>query len=582
MATASNTGARRPPTRKPDAARPRDVNLRVRTEARAPQEGPRLSVSIDMAQIARVVTGLLWVGWAAWTSAVAYVPLASAIETIVAALGLGVIAAALLVRSDSACRRLDRFLLMGSVGLVVVLPLSAAASLGYLTDELAFDQAAAASVLHGINPYTVDFTPALHSFGVGAGTMTLHGSLEPYVTYPALSFLLYLPAVAALGAHSYAGWLVNVLAWGAAGGVMWRVLDERLRPWVPVLLTLPAILGSVIAGATDSLFVPLEIIAMSTWMRFTDPHLGRGWRWAGPICLGLACCVKQQPWLLVPFVLIGVSFEAHRHGRRWWRDTARYAALAAVAFLVPNLPFIAWDPGAWLQRLVAPFTSALVPMGIGPSGLLRPLALGGGLLVLFSVAAVAALVAAAALLCARYDRMRRLLPLLAAAPLFFSTRSFASYFTFCIPALVVNAAALPVTGDAARSRLFRPLMVTSAVAALASVCAAAAAVAVHGPLRVEVAAARATPATLTVVARVTNAGASAVAPNFFVSRGSYYDQVVTKTAGPGVLAAGTSATYQFTTPETPMTPHSGDVLQLQAATLSPDTITASPVVTVSG
>lgn len=581
MATTIDTGARRARTRRAGVPRLRDGSPRPRPEAQPLDEAP-LRVRVSMAQIARVVTGLLWVTWAAWGSTQAYEPLASVVETVVAALGLVIIASAFVVRSGDARARLDRFLIIGSVALVVVLPLSAAQSLGYLTDELAFDQAAAASVLHGINPYTVDFTHALQSYGVSTGTMTLHGTFEPYVSYPALSFLLYLPAVAALGAHSYAGWFVNLIAWAVAGAAMWRVVDPRVRPWVPVLVTLPPLLGSVIGGVADSLFIPLEIVALCTWQRFSDRSLGRRWRWAGPISLGLACCVKQQPWLLVPFVLIAVGYEAQLRGASWWRETARYAGLAAVAFLIPNLAFIAWDPHAWVSRLLMPFDGALVPMGVGPASWMQPFSIGGGALSLFTVAAAAMLVAAAAALCARYGTFRRLLPLLPAAALFVSTRSFASYFLFLIPTLIVNATALPAIDNVPRPRWHRPLTAAAIAGAVVALATTSAALAISGPLRVSVSAATATSTQLTVVARVVNGSQQVVSPHFFLAKGAYYEQVLTKVSGPDVLAAGASATYEFTTSELPSTPRAGDHFQLQAGTVAPNTITTSPLATVSG
>ena len=582
MATASDTDARREMARPRSLSqsRPSDHHSAVSTDGVA---GPRPVVNLSVAQIARTVTGLMWIAWAASFSASSYLPKISVLETFIVVAGLCVVGFSLTVRTQEAQRRLDVVLIAGSIALVVLLPLATAIVSGYATDELAYDQAAAASLLHGVNPYTVDFTQALQTYGVGQGaTMTLHGTLEPFVTYPALSFLLYVPAVALLGGHSYAGLLVDLLAWGAAGWAMWRVLDPRLRPWVPVLLTLPALLGSIITGATDSLFVPLEIIALCTWQRFDDPDQPRWWRWAGPIALGLACCVKQQPWFLAPFLVIAVSIEAHGRGASWWRAALGYSGLVAVAFLVPNLPFIAWNPGAWFGHLLMPFTGGLVPMGIGPAGLLRPLSIGGGALVLFTVAAVATLAGLALLLCARYDTGRRLLPLLPAIALFMSARPFASYLTFCVPTLIVNAAVLRERGVVRRPRMYRPLAVTGAASLVLAVSAVAGAFAIKAPLNIQIANATATAKDVTLIAQVTNLSDRSVTPHFFLARGMYYNQTLNAVSGPAVLAPGVTARYEFTAVETPATPHRGDDIQIQAGTVAPDTISTSPVALVSG
>jgi hypothetical protein len=349
-----------------------------------------------------------------------------------------------------------------------------------------------------------------------------------------------------------------------------------------VLLTLPALLGSVITGATDSLFIPFELIALCSWQRFGDPTVSRWWRWAGPISLGLACCVKQQPWFLVPFLLIAVAFEARRRGLSPWRELLRYAALVGVAFLVPNLPFIVWDPAAWFSRLLTPFTGGLVPMGIGPAGLLRPLAIGGGALVLFAVAAAATLIGTAALLCARYDSMRRIIPLLPAITLFMSARPFASYLTFCIPALVVNAAALNAGSDVRSVRPHRSFLIVCAAAFVVGVSAAAGAFATSAPLRIAITGAKADGSDVTLAVRVANLSSRTVTPHFFLARGMYYNQALTTVSGPATLSAGSEATYEFSAVETPSTPHPGDSVQIQAGTLAPDTISTSAIAIVGG
>ena len=67
--------------------------------------------------------------------------------------------------------------------------------------------------------------------------------------------------------------------------------------------------------------------------------------------MGLAMAVKQTPWLIVPFVVAGIVLESRRL-RNWsqgCRDGLRYLGIAAVAFLVPNLPYLLNSPGAWLK-----------------------------------------------------------------------------------------------------------------------------------------------------------------------------------------------------------------------------------------
>ena len=538
--------------------------------------------SLSMTQVARVTTGALWVGWGATVGEQAPAAPAPLLGTLVAAAGLVVVAAAVIARSPSARRRLDWFLISGSIAIVVLVPLIGHAAWGYVTDELAYDQAAASSLLHGINPYPQDFTWALHGYGVASGsTMQLQGTVVPYIAYPSLSFLLYVPAVALFGARSSAGMLVDLLAWGVAGWVLWRSLGEPLRQWVPVLVLLPVFVGLVAGDLTDPLFIPFEIVALTGWDRFTDRSVPQRWRRLGPVALGLACAIKQQPWLLVPFLVIGICIEARRHGLPWQRYAAEYLAVVGAAFLIPNLPFVIWDPHAWLQRVTLPVTGGLVPMGLGPAGLMRPFAIGGGNLSLFSVATVFALVGAIALYIRQYPTLRRILPLLPVVALFVSARSFESYLVFCIPALVINAATLrplPAQTAATRSRVLR---LAGPLCLAAAAVATTAGMLVPAPLRLTVTSAAVHASLLRVTATVHNSAGHAIDPHFFLASGLYYNQQLTVESGPARLSPGATASYVFTAFELPVSPQPGERFQLQAGTLNPNTIATSEPATVA-
>lgn len=545
---------------------------------------PERHGAISMAQMARVVTALLWLGWGVTLADTFTTPAVSLIGLVIAAAGIACLAAAVLCRAPDAVRRLNVAIIGGTVAVIIVVPLVIASGVGYDTDELAYNQSAATALLHGSNPYPMNFSASLPTFGVQEGeTLRLQGTAEPYYSYPSLSFLLYVPAVALFGARSHAAVLVDVLAWAAAALVMWRILGEPLRQWVPVLVLAPVLVGQVIHGLTDSLYVPFELIAVCAWDRFADNDASWRRRWLGPIALGLACAVKQPPWLLAPFLVAGVAMEARARGMRPLPVVARYTAVAGAAFLLPNLAFIAWNPAAWVAGVTLPAIGGLLPMGIGPAGLLRAFAMGGGDLSLFSVAAGASLLGTLALLVVRYPALKRVLPVLPALALFVSSRSFESYFVFLVPALVVNAATVSESVPRPLGATARRLLGFAGVAGLGVATAAAMfAVLVPSPLRIGVSAATADGSELHVVAHVTNARDQAVTPHFFLGAGGYFNQEVRVTAGPGRLAAGESATYRFDAPEMAASPHAGAELQLQAGTLSPDSITSSSPVTVTG
>ena len=63
-----------------------------------------------------------------------------------------------------------------------------------------------------------------------------------------------------------------------------------------------------------------------------------------------------------------------------------------AAFLAPNLPYLLSGPGAWLHGILMPISSQAVPAGQGLISLSLSLAVGGGSLRAYTIAAVIVLV----------------------------------------------------------------------------------------------------------------------------------------------------------------------------------------------
>ena len=165
----------------------------------------------------------------------------------------------------------------------------------YGTDEIAFDQYAATLALHGHNPYLHSMAPSFAIYHVSPNGYTFHldGSPVTALSYPALSFLVYLPFLA-LGIHAQLAVLVNLAAWLIATVLVFLMLPRRMAPIAVVVGSLGIYVTNAIGGVTDALFVPLLVIAAYQWDRFGDERWLR--RIAGPIALGLAMGVKQTPW----------------------------------------------------------------------------------------------------------------------------------------------------------------------------------------------------------------------------------------------------------------------------------------------
>lgn len=258
------------------------------------------------------------------------------------------------------------------------LPLSAS----YWNDVVSFTHVNAELVLTGHNPYMADseFSTALRRFpqapptplrGSTFGTGDAYplpdaiksaerqylrnpratpGGFDPATlhSYPALSFLLYIPALA-IGRGNVL--LLHIVVYCAL--LLWMIAraPRGIRGWA----ALTAVASSV-PILVQSLMIDSEIVCLAfvlaAWCL-------RDRRWSGPIVLGLACAFKQYCWLFVPFILVETLLG---RGPRW---TARYLVVALIAFLVPNIPFMMASPQAWLHSIVLPATDPLFPMGIG-------------------------------------------------------------------------------------------------------------------------------------------------------------------------------------------------------------------------
>ncbi len=333
---------------------------------------------------------------------------------------------------------------------VAMEPLSAA----YLNDVISFTYINAKSTLAGRNPYTDGgaFAESIWRFP-GAGVTPLRrgvfghgygyplksqlarverlyraslaaqarqlktpdptgGAYDPRVShsYPALSFLLYVPLIW-LGVQNVLA--LHLLVYCALLAWLVWLAPPAQRPWAAMTAS-----GALILPIR-SLLIDAEIVCLAFLLLAW--HM-RGRRWWSATALGLGCAFKQYCWLFVPFFLL----EAWLTGG--WREALRRTAITAGVFLAPNLPYIIASPGTWLTSMALPVSEPLFPMGMG----FITLPLGGWLP--FLPAPVYAIGEALALGCAlwAYARWRRWLGetalLLALTPLLFAFRSPANYF----------------------------------------------------------------------------------------------------------------------------------------------------------
>jgi uncharacterized membrane protein len=419
----------------------------------------------------------------------------------------------------------------------------------YGTDEIAFDQYAAQLALHGINPYLHSMAAAFPLFHVSPNgyTFLLNGQPVTKLSYPALAFEQYLPLLA-MGITTQAAVWTDVAAWALGAVVLYAVLPRKLAPLAAIVVSLDVFTGYAVGGVTDFLFMPLLIGAAAGWDRFAWTRGPAAWR--GPILMGLAMAVKQTPWLIVPFVVAGIAAESRRL-RDWaqgLRDGLRYLGIAAVAFLIPNLPYLLNSPRGWLSGILTPITAQTVPAGQGLVSLSLSLPVGGGSLQDYSSAAAVVFVALFACYLATYPVLKPAAFLLPSIVLFFATRSFGSYLVMLIPAAVAAAA---TTQRPQLSVSWRHWKWVVSGAAASCALAVLAALTTPSPLVMSIRSVRTTGQLATVdqlTVAVTNNSDRRVQPSFTIEDGLSMTAFWRRVHGPPALGPHQEARYTLQAP----------------------------------
>ena len=233
---------------------------------------------------------------------------------------------------------------------------------------------------------------------------------ESKVSYPALSFLTLVPFVIFKNYNVLPFYLLSYLLLVA---IAWKVTKSELRPWV-LLLAMANIpmWSSAVGGNLDVFYTLLIVLA---WLL-------RDRRWSSAIFLGLAFASKQIAWFFMPFYIMMIW-------RQYGIKEAFYRIIIAASLgLAINLPFILWNPAAWLAGVMAPVADPMFPMGVG----MIDLSITHLLPYLPQFVYTALEVGAMLFSLVWYWRICRKYPeaamLLAIIPLFFAWRSLPSYF----------------------------------------------------------------------------------------------------------------------------------------------------------
>ena len=393
-------------------------------------------------------------------------------------------------------RRWQRFVLVSTVLLTTAGILLFAVTIAmcfmppeFSNDGTSLDTNAAVLLLHGKNPYTdsnmldlarhfsiqpnwttplqrgqfanridypseVDFQTVLDT-DLKAGTAP---EFESKVSYPALSFLTLVPFAYFNDMNVLPFYLLSYLV---LIGIAWKVARPEMRIWVLLLGLANVSMWASTKGANLDIFYTLLIVLV--WLL-------RDKRWSSAIFLGLALASKQIAWFFIPFYIIMVL----RH--YGLKECVYRIVIAGSIGVAINLPFILWNPHAWVAGIIAPVADPMFPVGVGLVGVSAT-----HLLPFFPKWVYTALEGGAMAAClVWYWRICKKVPeaamLLAVLPLFFAWRSLGSYF-YCVayPMFILMAAKIPLglkprtvesrshTIDLAYGRSERPLAVPSAL-----------------------------------------------------------------------------------------------------------------------
>jgi len=316
------------------------------------------------------------------------------------------------------------------LGLCVALCMRAYAILHYVvpvitTDGLALSLYAAELFLRGINPYGLDLASAYSIFHlpIGANTPLIEGGVVGTMPYPALAFLAYIPA---LVLHIDPRW-VEVVAVLASIALLFALAPRYLQcVAILVFLVDPGITDFSFGSVQDILYLAPLMLAAFFWTQMPAT--------AGAF-FGIACAVKQEPWLDAPFFFIGVIAAAPPARRM--KYFVRALAAAFAAFMLPNAYFAITKPAAWVAGVLEPFISHHVEPGAG----LVNLVLSGhvhwapAILTRIAAGVFIALLLIAALF---FGRVRNLVWLAPGLTLFAAPRSLENYFVFLLPVCLAS------------------------------------------------------------------------------------------------------------------------------------------------
>ncbi len=214
------------------------------------------------------------------------------------------------------------------------------------TDNEMIAKFAAEALERGENPYAWNFSDMLRVYrDPGHFTPFIDGAPQNRLTYPVLpTLILWLFDQIGLGEVRF----INTLAHLILLIVVFIKTPEWLRPVVLLpLVVFRDFVPYTLNGVQDIIWSLALIGVIYTWKRPTLRAL----------LFGAACTFRQQPWFAAPFLVIYLWREEGTRRERLSR-ILYFVGISVLFFVVVNLPFVIWNPEAWLRGAVEPSYAA--------------------------------------------------------------------------------------------------------------------------------------------------------------------------------------------------------------------------------
>ncbi len=332
---------------------------------------------------------------------------------------------------------------IGSMGVLLVMFYRIGSA--FPTDESVFDMYSAHLFLQGQNPYNPALISNAFSFyhfefkAFDPITPLTTGGYVNTLTYPALSFLIFIPAVilhlkaSAIMVPVLLAPLIIVWYRGWSKG-QWIKSSYALLPFIALMLY--AYQGA--SADTDALWASLLMLSYFVLPR----HKSSG------VLFGLALSVKQFPVIVAPFLLYFIYRE---YGKK---KTLKWLLSAAIAFLAINGYFIFMNPEYWFSSMVANELAPLIGIGFG-----IPQISFAGILgvpkIYFTIIMVDTLLASFAIYVLKYQKMKFALFAFPVIVFIFNYRLFPQYLYYWLILSIIPMLDLMNIGESSEKK---PLM----------------------------------------------------------------------------------------------------------------------------